>query len=391
MNPCMALSSAGHITALLCLTLVVSACSTTPIKDLQSSSDVASLNEEQRRIWHAADRLETSIRKRNLIHRDAELTRYVQRVLDGLYPEFAGTLQVRLFNSPHLNAFCLPNGHIYFNTGLLARLDNEAQLATVLAHEAAHFIHQHSLEQRSSADGVVLLGTSLEILSGIPLSGSLLAATVLSSYSQSHEAEADREGFARLVQTGYDPRQAPQTFQKLLDEVEALDIDEPFMFSSHPKLEDRIASFNGLVGEIDNPDGRVNSADFLHRTGALREQTIVRYLGMNNHQVLLLILGNDGLRDRYTQHPDYYFGEAYLLRNDAGDIDRAIEAFTRSIAQQPDYAPAYRALGIQLMKRGDQRQAIGHLSHYLTLVPEAADRAYVESYLEQLGGHTQTP
>ena len=390
MNCCSVLYVAGRFSALLYLMLIVSACGTTTVKDLQSSSDVSALNEDQRRIWHAADRLETSIRKRDLIYRDAELTRYVQAVLDGLYPEFAGTLQVRLFNSPHLNAFCLPNGHIYFNTGLLARLDNEAQLATVLAHEAAHFIHQHSLQQRSSADGVVLLGTSLEILSGIPLSGTLLTATVLSSYSQSHEKEADQEGFARLVQTGYDPRQAPQAFQKLLDEVDALEIDEPFMFSSHPRLEDRIASFNGLVDDIENPDGRVRSEEFLRRTSTLREQTIVRYLDMNNHKVLLLILRNDGLRERYTKHPDYYFGEAYLLRNDDGDTDRAIEAFTRSIEERPDFAPAYRALGIQLMKRGNRRRASEHLSHYLALAPDAADREYVESYLEQLKGRTQT-
>lgn len=391
MNCRAVLTMATRIPAMMCLAVALSACSTVAVKDLQSSSDVASLNEDQRRIWHAADRLETSIHKRHLVYPDAELTRYVQAVLDGLYPEFVGTLQVQLFNSPHLNAFCLPNGHIYFNTGLLARLDNEAQLATVLAHEAAHFIHQHSLHQRSSADGVVMLGTGLEILSGIPLSGTLLAATVLSSYSQSHENEADREGFARLVKTGYDPRQAPQAFQKLLDEVDALDIDEPSMFSSHPKLERRIASFNGLIGEISNPGGRVNSEEFLRRTRMLREQTIVRYLDMNNHKVLLLILQNDGLRNRYTQNPDYYFGEAYLLRNDEGDTGRAIDAFNRSIENRPDYAPAYRALGIQLMKQGDRQQAIDRLSGYLTLAPDARDRDYVESYLEQLTGRTQTP
>ena len=378
------------VPVLLGLALTIGACSNTAVKDLQSSSDVTSLNEDQRRIWHAADRLETSIRKRDLVYRDAELTHYVQAVLDSLYPEFAGTLQVRLFDSPHLNAFCLPNGHIYFNTGLLARLDNEAQLATVLAHEAAHFIHQHSLQQRSSADGVVIFGTGLEILSGIPMSGTLLAATVLSNYSQSHENEADREGFARLVQTGYDPRQAPQAFQKLLDEVDALDIDEPSLFSSHPRLEDRIASLTALVDSIDNPGGLVHREQFLRHTDALREQTIVRYLDMNNHKVLLLILQNDALRARYTQHPDYYFGEAYLLRSDEGDVHRAVDAFTRSIEKHPDYAPAYRALGIQLMKQGERQRAIERLSGYLALDPDAADREYVDSYLRQLKGLVHT-
>jgi predicted Zn-dependent protease len=369
----------------LCLGLALAGCSTAPVADLRSNADVRSLNEGQRRMWYAAEQLEDSIRKRNLVYENAELTSYAQSVLDRLYPEFKGTLQVRLLDSPHLNAFCLPNGHIYFNTGLLVRLDNEAQLATVLAHEGAHFIHQHSLKQRNSVDGTVLVGTGLEILTGIPLSGTLLTATVLSSYSQSHENEADEEGFARLVQSGYDPHHAPRTFQKLLDEVDALDIDEPFLFSSHPKLKDRIASFNRLIEKVTDGGGTVNAEEFLRLTRELRRQTLARYLEMNNHKVLLLILENDKLRDRYTRHPEYYFGEAYLLRNDDGDANRAVDAFENSIEADASFAPAYRALGQLLMRRGEKGEAIDRLSTYLSLEPDAPDREYVEIYLKQLG------
>lgn len=368
----------------LCAGLLLAGCATQPVTDLTDNADVKTLSADQRRLWDAAGRLDESIAKRRLVYRDAELNRYVQSVLDGLYPEFAGTLRVQLFDSPHLNAFCLPNGHIYFNTGLLARLDNEAQLATVLAHEAAHFIQQHSLQQRQQADGVVLFGTGVELLTGIPLSGSLLAASVLSGYSQAHENEADEQGFARLVQSGYDAREAPKTFRKLLDEVTALDIDEPFMFSSHPKLKDRIGNFERLVAETGVSGGTRHGERFRQLTGTLREQTLVRYLDMNNHKVLLLILNNDTLRARYTRYPDYYRGEAYLLRNDDGDAARAQTAFEASIAADPGYSAAYRALGLLLMKQGERAAARDRLDAYLAMQPDARDRAYIESYLKQL-------
>jgi predicted Zn-dependent protease len=360
------------------------ACSTAPLEDLRSNADVARLTEGQSRMWYAAEQLDDSIRRRGLVFDDAELAGYLQSVLERLYPEFTGTLSVKPFDSPHLNAFCLPNGHIYVNTGLLARLDNEAQLATILAHEAVHFTAQHSLQQRSSVDQVAVIGASVEILTGIPLSGSLLTLGILSGYSQTHEREADAEGFKRLLASGYDLREAPRAFEKLLEEVEALDIDQPFMFSSHPRLEDRIDSFNVLVAEHPQAQGIVGTETYLDATRGLREFTLQRYLDMNNHKVLLLILNNEGLRDRYTVYPDYYLGEAYRLRGDQGDDDLAIAAFERSADVAPAFAPAHRSLGVLLMKRGRSAEARRHLTTYLSLSPEAPDREYVEAYLDQL-------
>ena len=368
--------------AILYLGLV--ACAGAPVVEIDSPNDVNALNERQSRLWYAADNLGQSIDKRNLVYEDEELTAYVQSVLDRLYPELVGTLHVELFDSPHLNAICLPNGHIYINIGLLARLDNEAQLATILAHEAAHFIRQHSAQQRNSADGAVLVGTGVEILTGIPFSGSLLAASVMSSYSQAHENEADNDGFARLVEAGYDPSEAPKAFHKLLQEVEVLDIDQPFMFASHPKLEHRIASFNSLMAGVKNPGGRVNADEFLQRTEGLREATLVRYMDMNNHKVLLLILENPVLRQRYAEHPNFFLGEAYRLRNEEGDDALAMQALKRTISADPLYAPAYRALGLLMMKQGRNKEAIENLSTYLGLSPEASDREYIETYLQQL-------
>lgn len=371
-------------TIILLLGLVLGACSNAPVRDLSDSSDTADLNDEQNRLWFAAERLEKTIKKRHLIFEDTALEAYVQSVMDRLYPEFVGILQVKLLDSPHLNAFCLPNGHIYFNTGLLVRLDNEAQLATILAHEASHFIRQHSLRQRNSADGAVVVGITLTALTGIPFSGSLLTEGILSGYSQGYEREADSDGYRRMLAAGYDPNEAAKTFQKLLDEVEALDIDQPFMFSSHPKLQDRIATFEALAKAQRQTQGLQNAEPFLQYTEDLREITLTRYLDMNNYKVLLLILNNEQLRRRYTDHPEYFLGEAYRLRDDEGDQALAVDAFTRSIADVPDFAPPYRSMGVLLMKQGKHEDASAAFNKYLTLAPDASDRAYVLNYLKRL-------
>ena len=97
-------------------------------------------------------------------------------------------MHVRIYDSTELNAFALPNGSIYFNIGLLARIENEAQLATILAHEAAHFIEKHSFRQRVSSKNYAAFAVS-----GIPFSR-LVAVSSISGFSQDLEREADKKG-----------------------------------------------------------------------------------------------------------------------------------------------------------------------------------------------------
>ena len=93
----------------------------------------------------------TIIQRSGQRYEDRRATAYLQGVMDRLYPEFKGKIHVHLYDFTQLNAFALPNGSVYFNIGLLARIGNEAQLAAVLGHEAAHFVEKHSFRERVSA------------------------------------------------------------------------------------------------------------------------------------------------------------------------------------------------------------------------------------------------
>jgi predicted Zn-dependent protease len=364
--------------------LLLLGCVSGPVREFESSADANQLTEGEDRMWHQAGKMDDVIRKRHLIYEAPEVTAYVQEIVDQLYPEFKGTVRVRLFNSPDLNAFVLPNGSIYVNIGLLGRMENEAQLATVLAHEVSHFKYQHSLKQRNSVDAIFAAGIGFEVLTGIPFSGAILMNSVLSNYSKSHEREADQEGFRRLLAAGYDPAEASKTFEILLQEVKTLDIDQPFMFASHPRLEERIASFEELAADGDHSGAKKNRKTFLHQTGQVREDILERYLALHRYKTLIQMLEEGYSSQRYPNYAHFYLGEAYCQRGEEEDAQLAEQAYRQAMNAAPGFAPSYRGLGVLQLKQGNKSAALKNLRKYLVMAPNAADRGYVEAYIASL-------
>jgi beta-barrel assembly-enhancing protease len=308
-------------------------------------------------VWYAARELDEQMEKADYLYEDAALQAYVQGVMRKLYPEYDGTIMVTVVDSPSLNAFALPNGSIYINTGLLARLDNEAQMATVIAHEGVHFTHKHSLQQRRNVKSSTTFSTTFGMVTGIPMLGDLMAASSMYGYSRDLEREADAEGFQRLQAAGYDVTQAPVTFEFLLAEVKALDIDEPYFFSTHPGLQERIDSFRELMKQHGAAGGYRGEEAYQAHVGALRERLLADYLELGQYQSVLLILTREDALTRYPPSAWFYLGEAYRLRGDEGDAGQAVNAYQKAVTLSPSFAPAYRSLGLHYMKSGQSGQA----------------------------------
>jgi len=280
-----------------------------------------------------------------------------------------------------------PRGSIYVNAGLVARFENEAQLATVLAHEGAHFTHRHSLQQAERVRSAAAFALVVAML-GVPLVGDIVALSSMFGYSREHEREADVIGYQRLVAAGYSARESIRTFEHLQAEVKAADIKEPFFFASHPKLQERIDSYSELLKDTDN--GEVGRERFLETTAGLRVASLEADLAAYRYRQLILILSNPESRSEYPPEAAYYLGEAYRLRGEKGDNEAAEREFIRIIESVPKFAPAHRALGMLYFKRGDMARAAPRLQHYLELAPGAADRAYVEYYLTLMDRQNST-
>ena len=109
---------------------------------------------------------------------------------------------MQVIKSPYLNAFALPNGSIYINQGLLSRFQNEAQLATVLAHEGTHFTHRHSFHLQRTVKNASLVNLVTRLM-GLPQLVDLVIISSVLGYNRELETEADNEGYKRVVAAGY--------------------------------------------------------------------------------------------------------------------------------------------------------------------------------------------
>lgn len=186
-----------------------------------------------------------------------------------------------IVDSPLLNAFALPGGHIYVNRGIIERTRNVSELAGILAHEIGHVAARHGAENlqrqmrtRSMASTMYQLILGREPLldqEALNLGGALWAA----QHSRADEAEADELAVQYLVQTGVDPRGMLSLFSALWQEEQEIPASEQVSwFSTHPGTEARMQATRALIRELPRPDrplatNNESYAAFLRRLTAL--------------------------------------------------------------------------------------------------------------------------
>ncbi len=140
-----------------------------------------------------------------------------------------------------MNAFALPGGYIFVTRGMLEKLDSEAQLAAILAHETAHVVARDTAAAMSRDIGIslVLSAVTSEETSGTVLTVADVTNQILGlSYSREDEKTADLAGLDYMVAAGYNPNAMVETMKMLNDENDFRPIE---FFSTHPNPENRIA------------------------------------------------------------------------------------------------------------------------------------------------------
>jgi predicted Zn-dependent protease len=172
-------------------------------------------------------------------------------------------LKVTVLNSEEINAFTLPGGFLYINTGLIEKADNESEFVGVIAHELAHVTarHGHRLMKRATVasiiyqtaqvaaviftGGVVGIGTYYALQYGFFGLGLLLDLTLL-GVSREFEAEADQLGVQYAWRAGYDPKGFITLFDKMASEKGY--VKSASFFRTHPPFFDRIVA---TISEIE--------------------------------------------------------------------------------------------------------------------------------------------
>jgi len=409
---------------------LLSACATTKLPPIGAGAGQFKPEADERALWARAEKEEQALLKKLKPYDDPLLDEYLGKIGDRLTPDNVRSaggpgFKFGVISDPTLNAFAMPNGRVYFHTGLLAALDNEAQLATIVGHEMTHVTHRHAVRFNREAQNKQILyslaavGLSIGVAaaagsrakSGDPVGAAVISQTAnavlglglqlaaiasISGYGRNLEREADVEGLDRLVHAGYDPREAPRVFELLKKESGDRGSLETFFFGSHPKLQERIDTTRDLIKTkyaATEPAQELRSPDEFH----LRMRTVVR----DNAQLdiragrfdtaqkqldrVLAITPKDPLAH-------LYYGDLYRLRSqraktttEKGDFaKKALGSYERSAELDPKLPDPYRQLGFLYYQQKDNGRAKDAFQRYLALKPDAPDARRIKEYIVEL-------
>ena len=389
------------------------------------------------------DLLDQKFEREGLVDHDQALNSYVTQVGLSMLP--AGTApervhwSFRILRDPTPNAFALANGSIYVQTGLLSLLDNEDQLAGVLAHEITHVTDRHgylanrdyrkkstviSVAQFAGrmAPGGTNWGTAIQLASLVVPS---VMVTSIEGYRRELERNADIYSFNKLIEGNYEPREMPSVF-RLLEKKDEVEVTKLY-YNDHPKLEDRIAYMNALIEQkAPRPAGPdvLSARKMKYQTvteGAVRADI---HLAVLAHRARTALARAAKLNEFHPDSADnlYCVGEAYralgpwaphpsdqeltgggkkdirslqrkftpdeeereLLSRTSGqavwrDNSRlAEESYQKALTVDPEHAKTYLGLGQLYDKEGRIKEALAAYVKYLQLGPNTLDQNRVK-------------
>ena len=178
---------------------------------------------------------------------DPLITEYVNRLGQNLVRNSDAKVpfSFQVIDDPALNAFALPGGFVFINTGLITAAETEAEMASAMAHEIAHVAARHMTRQACKIQLAKIASTPLIFLGGW---GGFAAQQVASaaipmtflSFSRAYESEADYLGLQYLYAAGYDPQAALDMFEKMMSIERQKPGSISKVFATHPMSEDRL-------------------------------------------------------------------------------------------------------------------------------------------------------
>jgi beta-barrel assembly-enhancing protease len=391
--------------------------------------------------------LDERFEKEGVVYHDPGMDAYLTRVgtlvtadkkLDNVEWKF------RALRDPVPNAFALPNGSIYINTGLLALLDDENQLAAVLAHEVMHVSHRHTyLRNRSMRKATLAINIINTIGTWTPASGTvglavnliatvspfMLALSVL-GYSRDQEKEADLEGMKTATAAGFAPDGMPDSFRSMQRDVEGEQLGS--FYSDHPKLKERVVYTSSCIAadarKLSDDEAKHAKEDYLAVMEAVDRHNVE--LAINEGRFRSAVFVSQKLVSLHSESSEnvFYLAESYRTlgpRNaeltaqqltsgakkkaEKNRRKRTVEELDAELLAKPDgqaawksnsekaeglyhraielnrlNAGARRGLGMLYEKLNRKQEAASEYAKYLELAPNAIDTERIRRRLAVL-------
>lgn len=400
-------------------------------------------------VLEQSDLLDIRLERDGLILADEPASVYLSRIGHLLIPKGLRiervTWKFRAVRDPQPNAFALPNGSIYVTTGLLSLMENESQLAAILAHELTHVMRRHTYQHNrsnrkkfltmnimSAVGAYAPMGAVGAVITIVTSVAPFILAATMYGYSRELEREADLKGIDMMISAEYPPEEMIQVMKLLDKDIEGENIR--LFYNDHPSLDERIRYLSGYLGARAD---KVTPQMALNRERAVYLRTMEPVMRRN-----LQLSLNSGryrsavyLAQRLVEfHPDsenlFWLAEAHrtlgprapqltdkqltnsakkdaakkrekrtreeeeqeLLATPAGkenwqqNQQKAEELYLRALAAENPSPLAHRGLGILYEKLSRANDALIQYQKYLELSPSAPDRERIQRRIESLGG-----
>jgi predicted Zn-dependent protease len=359
-------------------------------------------NDEEKGVWRVGIAHQEKMRGSEDLVNNPALEEYLEGVMSRLMGAMVGEIglevDVLVFKDPTVNAWAYPNGTVAVQTGLLAAMENEAQLAAIMGHEVSHYLNRHAYIQIKSKQTQSLIGKGLGALATPAMasqtgtvdtslldSGEIWTDLVTSGYSRKLETAADEQGLEFMIAAGYPPDQAIPAFESMrIEDDDVIDVKK--MWSSHPDIDARKKNLSKQIkkAKVDETSFGLDSESYLR---AIRLAALVNsQLQVENRQFEIAI----SRLEKYTQVLSddesgfYLLGEAYRKQNPGGNFETRITAYQNALAINASFAEPYRELGLAFRQQGQKEKAQQALSKYLVLAPTAADVPIITWYRDNL-------
>jgi beta-barrel assembly-enhancing protease len=201
--------------------------------------------------------LAQEVERQAKIVNDPVISEYVNRVGQNLVRNSDAKVPftIKVIDSEDVNAFALPGGFFFVNSGLILKADNEAELAGVMSHEIAHVAARHGTRQATRGEIANLASIPLIFMGGWAGYGVRQAYSVLVpvgylQFSRGFESEADMLGLQYMYKSGYDPTAFVDFFEKIQTMEKRKPGTMAKVFSTHPPTDDRIKAAQKNIQEI---------------------------------------------------------------------------------------------------------------------------------------------
>jgi len=214
--------------------------------------------------------LAQQVERQSKVVNDPIVSEYINRIGQNLVRNSDAKVPftIKVLEDPSVNAFALPGGFFFVQTGLILKADTEAELAGVMAHEIAHVAARHGTRQATRGELAQLATIPLIFMGGAAAYGiyeasSLLVPMGFLKFSRNFESEADYLGVQYMYKTGYDPGAFVDFFEK----IQTLEKRKPGtmskLFSTHPPTDDRIKKSQEEISQLKpRPEYVVTTSEF---------------------------------------------------------------------------------------------------------------------------------